>query len=45
MDSPASKFEDRYIDNKKAYASGPVKLDGAAQAHIEKHRYFFNIQN
>ncbi|RVW76692.1 Transposon TX1 uncharacterized 149 kDa protein [Vitis vinifera] len=42
---PASKFEDRSHDTIKADASGPVKLDAAAQAHIEKHRYFFNIQD
>ncbi|CBI17875.3 hypothetical protein VitviT2T_017286 [Vitis vinifera] len=35
---PASKFEDRSHDTIKADASGPVKLDAAAQAHIEKHR-------
>ncbi|KAJ9689377.1 hypothetical protein PVL29_014859 [Vitis rotundifolia] len=35
---PASKFEDRSHDTIKADASGQVKLDAAAQAHIEKHR-------
>ncbi|RVW35993.1 hypothetical protein CK203_078303 [Vitis vinifera] len=35
---PASNVEDRTHDTVKADASGPVKLDAAAQAHVEKHR-------
>ncbi|XP_002278615.1 uncharacterized protein LOC100260177 isoform X1 [Vitis vinifera] len=35
---PASNVEDRTHDTVKADTLGPVKLDVAAQAHIEKHR-------
>ncbi|TXG47758.1 hypothetical protein EZV62_027052 [Acer yangbiense] len=33
-----SNFQDRTRDTVKADTSEPVKLDAAAQAHIEKHR-------
>ncbi|KAJ6673176.1 VESICLE TRANSPORT PROTEIN USE1-RELATED [Salix viminalis] len=33
-----SSFEDKTRDSIKVDASAPVKLDAAAQAHIEKHR-------
>ncbi|KAK4846989.1 hypothetical protein QYF36_024051 [Acer negundo] len=33
-----SNFQDRTHDTVKADTSEPVKLDAAAQAHIEKHR-------
>ncbi|XP_073262285.1 uncharacterized protein [Populus alba] len=36
--APVSNFEDKTRDSIKADASAPVKLDAAAQAHIEKHR-------
>ncbi|KAM3752819.1 hypothetical protein ACB098_03G047300 [Castanea mollissima] len=35
---PASNSEDRIHDTTGADSSAPVKLDAAAQAHIEKHR-------
>ncbi|KAM4108497.1 hypothetical protein ACB094_03G049300 [Castanea mollissima] len=35
---PASNSEDRIYDTTGADSSAPVKLDAAAQAHIEKHR-------
>ncbi|XP_030956988.1 uncharacterized protein LOC115979160 isoform X1 [Quercus lobata] len=35
---PASNSEDRIHDTTEADSSAPVKLDAAAQAHIEKHR-------
>ncbi|KAL0005790.1 hypothetical protein SO802_013351 [Lithocarpus litseifolius] len=35
---PASNSEDRIHDITEADSSAPVKLDAAAQAHIEKHR-------
>lgn len=35
---PASNSEDRIHDSTEADSSPPVKLDAAAQAHIEKHR-------
>lgn len=35
---PASNSEDRIHDSAEADSSPPVKLDAAAQAHIEKHR-------
>jgi hypothetical protein len=39
LSRPVSNFEDKTRDSIKADASAPVKLDAAAQAHIEKHRY------
>ncbi|KAJ6355050.1 hypothetical protein OIU77_005609 [Salix suchowensis] len=36
--APVSSFEDKTRDSIKVDASAPVKLDAAAQAHIEKHR-------
>ncbi|KAB5514710.1 hypothetical protein DKX38_028616 [Salix brachista] len=36
--APVSSFEEKTRDSIKADASAPVKLDAAAQAHIEKHR-------
>ncbi|XP_030952919.1 uncharacterized protein LOC115975998 [Quercus lobata] len=35
---PASNSEDRIHDTTEADSSAPIKLDAAAQAHIEKHR-------
>lgn len=35
---PASNSEDKIHDTTGADSSAPVKLDAAAQAHIEKHR-------
>ena len=35
---PASNSEDRIHYTTEADSSAPVKLDAAAQAHIEKHR-------
>ncbi|KAK7827360.1 uncharacterized protein LOC112037200 isoform X1 [Quercus suber] len=35
---PASNSEDRIHDTTEADSSAPVKLDAAAQVHIEKHR-------
>ncbi|KAK4602453.1 hypothetical protein RGQ29_011485 [Quercus rubra] len=35
---PASNSEDRIHDTTEVDSSAPVKLDAAAQAHIEKHR-------
>lgn len=35
---PLSNSEDRIHDTTEAELSAPVKLDAAAQAHIEKHR-------
>ena len=42
---PASNVEDRTHDTVKADASGPVKLDAAAQAHVEKHRYLLTLKS
>ena len=42
---PASNVEDRTHDTVKADALGPVKLDVAAQAHIEKHRYLLTLKS
>ncbi|CAK7345594.1 unnamed protein product [Dovyalis caffra] len=36
--APSSNIEDRTRESIQADASAPVKLDAAAQAHIEKHR-------
>ncbi|XP_041019221.1 uncharacterized protein LOC121261108 [Juglans microcarpa x Juglans regia] len=35
---PGSNTEDRIHENAEAVSSAPIKLDAAAQAHIEKHR-------
>ncbi|KAK6233614.1 hypothetical protein QUC31_006020 [Theobroma cacao] len=36
---PTSSIKDRMQDSTEAYTSAPVKLDAAAEAHIQKHKY------
>ncbi|WRX32596.1 Vesicle transport protein, partial [Theobroma cacao] len=36
---PTSSIKDRTQDITEAHTSAPVKLDAAAEAHIQKHRY------
>lgn len=38
-----SNIQDRNRDTVEADTSEPIKLDAAAQAHIEKHRYFSKL--
>ncbi|EOY19628.1 Ca2+ antiporter/cation exchanger, putative [Theobroma cacao] len=35
---PTSSIKDRMQDRTEAYTSAPVKLDAAAEAHIQKHK-------
>lgn len=43
LNRPISNTEDGTRETAGVDSSGPVKLDAAAQAHIEKHRYIHSI--
>ena len=43
LNRPQSNIEDRSRNTVGTDNSAPVKLDAAAQAHIEKHRYLLHL--